>query len=80
VAEETVSVFMLSVRYELRLKKQFSLERRIQCSTTRWQHSEGRQILFHSKNKKKVTGKRCRGVEREYGGLSYDVTWLVIYF
>jgi hypothetical protein len=71
------SAFVFSVRYVLKLKKQLSLVHIIQCSTTRWQHSDGRQLLPRSKNNKIVIDNKCRGVEREYGGLSYDVTWLV---
>jgi hypothetical protein len=43
--------FGFYVRYELRLKKQFSLEHIIRCSTIRWQHSDGWQPLFRCKNK-----------------------------
>ena len=47
------SAFVFSVRYELRLKKRFSLEHIIQCSVTRWQQCDGWRLLSRSKNLKK---------------------------
>jgi hypothetical protein len=55
---------MFFVRYELKLKKQLSINHIIQNRTTRWQKIYDAKFWFALKHRKESTDKRDRGIER----------------